>query len=188
MKFHKFVTLSLICFLSLIALPFNAHAKKVVDNNTYYTNMNIWYEHPEKIYSTNYHKGNILPIGTAVKILKQSRKAITFGDINSNVEYRIVLVKDYTNLEKEAFFARYFSEQNFLNSGEYASLSSLEKKNIAEGTIEVGMSKKAVLRAYGYPPTHRTPTTDSDTWVFWTSRMMNYSISFSNGILTKILN
>ncbi len=153
---------------------------------TYYTRMNIWYEKPQKILSTNYHKGAILPAGTEVVILKTGKK-IKFRDKAAGTEYRLVLVDDYTNLTKDEFFSRYFSKDNILNSFEYRSFSAQEKENIKNGTIEKGMSKAAVLVAYGYPPTHRTPSTASNVWKFWTSRLLTDDVHFENDRVSKIV-
>ena len=43
-----------------------------------YTAFNIWYEQPEKIYSTNFQKGTFLDAGTEVENIEQNRKQITF--------------------------------------------------------------------------------------------------------------
>ena len=32
------------------------------------------------------------------------------------------------------------------------------------------MSKDAVLMAYGYPPDHKTPKLEDDTWSYWLGR------------------
>ncbi len=42
----------------------------------YYTKINIWYEKPSKIMSTNYHKGAMIPVGTEVEIEKSNAKKI----------------------------------------------------------------------------------------------------------------
>ena len=161
-------------------------ASFAADGETYYTRMNIWYEKPEKIMSTNYHKGLILPVGTAVEILKKGKK-IKFRDKATGVEFRIILVSDYTNLTKQQFFDRYFSKDSILNSSEYRSFSAQEKENIKNGTIEKGMSKAAVLVAYGYPPSHRTPSTESNVWKFWTSRLLTDDIHFENDRISRIV-
>lgn len=156
------------------------------EGETYYTRMNIWYENPEKILSTNYHKGNILPVGSEAVILKTGKK-IKFRDKKSGTEYRLILVDDYTDLTKDEFFNRYFSKENILNSSEYRSFSGMEKDNIKNGTIEKGMSKAAVLVAYGYPPTHRTPSTTGNVWKFWTSRLLTDDVHFENDRVSSIV-
>lgn len=145
----------------------------------FYTKSNIWYEKPSKILSTNYHKGVMIPIGTEAEVIKSSRKAIQFR-IGGQV-YKIQLVKKFTTLSEAEFFDRYFSRDNVLNSSEFTSLTSEEQKAVKEGKIVSGMTKSAVLLSYGYPPTHRTPTTENDTWTYWDSRLQNFLLQFKDG-------
>ena len=49
-------------------------------------------------------------------------------------------------------------------------LSPEEQDHIEKGTVGGGMTKEAVLMAYGYPPSHRTPSLSMDTWTYWTGR------------------
>ncbi len=165
---------------------FSSAASAAAKGETYYTRMNIWYEHPEKIYSTNYHKGAILPVGTEVEILKTGSK-IKFRDKKSGTEYRLILVDDYTDISKDEFFNRYFSKDSILDGSEYRGFSSMEKENIKNGTIAKGMSKAAVLVAYGYPPTHRTPSTSGNLWKFWTSRLLTDDVHFENDRVSNIV-
>ena len=156
-------------FLSVLLLAGSGFVSALVgygaEGETYYTRMNIWHEGGKKIMSTNYHKGIIIPAGTEVEILKKGKK-IKFHDKTTGIEHKVKLVKDYTNLTQEEFFDRYFSKENILKGAQYASFSDLEKNNIKNGTLEKGMSKAAVLVAYGYPPTHRTPSLDGNSWTF----------------------
>lgn len=60
-------------------------------------------------------------------------------------------------------------------------LSKLDKKGVAEGKAIKGMTRKGVMAALGYPATHRTPSPDSDTWVYWTNRYGTVAIEFGSG-------
>lgn len=173
-------------FLSVVLLTAGLSAAAQAQEGSHFTKVNIWYEKPEKIMSTNYHKGAILPIGTEVEILKSGRKEIKFREKETGTKFRIVLVKNYTDLNEQEFFDRYFSKENILNSAEYTALSDMEKKNIKEGTLQEGMSKKAVLMAYGYPPSHRTPSTAASAWTYWKSRVISFMIEFDGDKLEDI--
>ncbi|HES59414.1 MAG TPA: hypothetical protein ENO18_03195 [Caldithrix sp.] len=48
-----------------------------------------------------------------------------------------------------------------------AGLTQSEIDNILAGTISTGMSKRAVLIAYGPPPQHKTRNTAENTWYYW---------------------
>lgn len=146
----------------------------------YYTKTNVWYEKPKKILSTNYHKGVMIPAGTEVEVISNSRKKIKFREKPSGIAFTVKLIKKFTNLNADEFFDRYFSKENVLSGSQYNSFSAMEKENIKAGTIKEDMSKEAVLMAYGYPPTHRTPSTSDNTWTYWKSRLGNFSVQFKD--------
>ena len=178
--------MGLLVFLTgMAALPAVNFAEEAA--GTYYTKFNIWYEKPEKIMSTNYHKGLIIPVGSEVEIRKRNRKEIRFYEKRSGTEFRIKLHDKYTPLDEAQFFDRYFSKENVLDSAKYKSFTDMEKENIGAGTLHEGMSKDAVLMAYGYPPTHRTPSTNGDAWTYWRSRVVYFMIQFKDGKLDRIM-
>lgn len=157
------------------------------ESGPYYTKLNIWYEKPQKILSTNYHKGTIIPAGSEVEIVKRGRKKIQFKTAKDDMEFTLHLVKKYTDLEPSEFFDRYFSLKNVLSSKEYQAFSSQEKTNVQNGIIEEGMSKQAVLMSYGYPPSHQTPSTESSNWTYWVSRFDTLVAFFKDGKLTRTM-
>ncbi len=148
----------------------------------YYTRVNIWYERPDRIYSTNYHKGSILPVGTKVKILDFNDKAITFLDEAKSQTYTIEFVSRHSRLTPQEYFERHFSEKSVLaEGGSFSKFTDKEKANIKAGTVVPGMSAPAVVMAYGYPPSHRTPDLGADIWRYWSNRIMSFKIVFNEG-------
>jgi len=163
-----------------------AHSGEDVAGQIYYTAANIWYENPEKILSTNYHRGTILPVGTKVRVDEVKGKKIRFGDGHGQ-EFEITFMEKHSSriVDLWAYFRRYFSRDNPLQGRPYEGFSKSERRNIKMGEIEVGMSKEAVLMAYGYPPAHRTPSLESDQWVYWINRFVNKTVVFQNGRVLK---
>ncbi len=155
------------------------------ETGDFYTQVNIWYEKPDNIKSTNYHKGVMIPAGTQVEVLK-SGKNIQFKDKLSGMIFKIEKVKKFTNVSNEELFSRYFSKENILDSNKYRSFSAAEKEAVKMGKIEKGMSRDAVIVAYGYPPTHRTPFLEQESWTYWDSRLINFMILFrDNKVVSK---
>jgi hypothetical protein len=146
----------------------------------YYTKVNIWYEKPEEISTTNYHKGAMLPVGSLVEIMGWEDEEIRFYDLKTGTKFRLVQVKKYMAITLDELFARYFSKDSVLESAIYANLTPMEKENIRVGSLAVGMSRDAVIMAYGYPPTHRTATLEAATWTFWKSRFSDFQIRFDD--------
>ncbi len=73
-------------------------------------------------------------------------------------------------------FDRTFTMQSFeqLTNG----LKDQEVLNIKRGTIQKGMSKKAVLISWGYPPFHRNPDLAHNEWHYWRTRTQMKSVLF----------
>ena len=66
-------------------------------------------------------------------------------------------------------------------------LSEIDRKGIRTGKAYVGMSKDGVRIALGYPAAHRTPSLDSDTWIYWENRHRRLMIRFNqDGKVTRI--
>jgi hypothetical protein len=49
---------------------------------------------------------------------------------------------------------------------------------IKHGTVLNGMSKSAVLVAYGYPPEHRTGSIYSSTRIYWSNKFNTFRVCF----------
>ena len=58
------------------------------------------------------------------------------------------------------------------------SLGALDRRGIKDGRAKVGMTKKGVRIALGYPARHRTPSLDDNVWTFWRNRWTMRTITF----------
>ena len=59
-----------------------------------------------------------------------------------------------------------------------AGMSEKEIEAIRKGIILNGMSKKAVLISYGYPPEHRTRSHESNVWIYWKNKLTSFEVCF----------
>ena len=57
-------------------------------------------------------------------------------------------------------------------------MTDKEIEGIKKGVIKIGMSKKAALVSYGYPPEHKTNNLDKDVWLYWMNRFQSKAIHF----------
>ncbi len=145
---------------------------------TFYTRVNIWYENPRSIPSTNFHRGGRIPAGTPVKILGMQDPQITFLDEATGL-MTLSHVRRHTRIPFETWFENMFSETDPKGpETPYADFSETERRAIAQGTIVPGMRRAAVLMAYGYPPSHRTPDLDGDRWIYWRDRRTLAHVDF----------
>jgi len=177
---------------------FSAQSAEQVSGKTFYTTANIWYERQSRIESTNYHKGAILPIGTRVKIIEVFdgtttpsdppifNRFVRFDD-ESGQSYKLLFMPRHAKEDMTVWdiFRQYFSENNPMGEGgAFKALTAEEQKSVMAGEITVGMSKTAVIMAYGYPPGHRTPSLKLDKWVYWENRFKTRTVAFSDDKVT----
>ena len=187
--FTKQQVIVVFCILSvaLLCIVPGALAEKDIAGKTFFTKANMWFESPVKIYSTNYHKGAILPAGTKVVIKKVGFKDIKFTD-DDGIDYRIVYVKRHSpGVSVWDHFDRYFSEEDPMRSGgPFEKFTKAEQEHIEMGEIAEGMSKDAVIMAYGYPPPIKTPKLKSRSWIFMLNRFATKAVMFKDDKLVKI--
>ena len=60
----------------------------------------------------------------------------------------------------------------------YANLSAVDQEGIKTGKATLGMSKQGVMIALGYPAKSKTPSPESDTWVYWKGRFNMLTVTF----------
>ena len=178
--------------VALLALFSSACQSRVKDaseltGEPFFTAINIRYEHPERIYTTNYRVGAMIPVGTKVTMGEIRSRRIHFS--TEKGEFTIEFVKKHSKpkLSLMDVFNQYFSRENPLReNGPFSEFTVSEQGNIRKGKIAVCMSKSAVLMAYGYPPSHRTPSLDSDIWRYWESRLQKWRVFFQDGKVMEI--
>ncbi len=162
------------------AKPAN-ESKKVRESQTYFTRVNIWYEHPEKVLAINYQRGLILPVNTKVGIVKRTRNLIVFRDLSTNQRFTLINTK-HTRKTSAELFKVYFSSTSI----DLGRFSPSEQENIKNATVAVGMSKAAVVAACGYPPAHRTPSLNAELWTYWIARFRTRSVRFSGDTVAEV--
>ena len=103
--FTKIAIISLVFLGSVAPGLFAQEAGK-----NYFTKVNIWYEEPGRIYTTNYHRGTIIPMGTKVQLVSINKKEIKFTF--DGVTYAIVYMPKHASQPLEKMFENYFSEKD----------------------------------------------------------------------------
>ena len=193
--FSRFLILLVVFFVSInTAFAFGdeddedeefSKPKASIEGQIRYTTTNIWYERPGKILIL-FHAGAMLPVGTKIILGDMNRKAVKFAD-ESGTKFRIYTRK-YYRLTGSKMAELLFSKKNPLaKGGKFHKFSKMEQKQINLGQIKKGMSKQAVIMAYGYPPTHVNPSIESDSWQLWKTRWNKLQVTFENGKVSRIL-
>jgi hypothetical protein len=136
------------------------------------------------ISDANWGQLPMIPAGTPIKV-------VSYGWNRASVEidgkpYRIG--QDYGR--KEEPLEKYISKL-IVKSDPKAKVAAYPEKiraAVREGRILPGMTREQVIIAAGYPPTHRTPSLDSQVWNMWQSRAGRYEVYWTTkGTVDKIV-
>lgn len=151
-----------------------------------YTACNIWYERPSVVWCINYKRGTIIPAGTPVKDLRigkgvsgtrRDKPTMFFTTATDGKEFQLhfdplahpkLSIRDYA---KRMFTTKTFAE---LTKG----MTANEIGAIKEGKLKVGMSKKAVIVSWGYPPERKTKSLEENEWIYWIWRFQKKTVFF----------
>jgi hypothetical protein len=158
--------------------------------HTYYTRVNFWHEYKRHL-TTNYQRGVFVPVNSRVNLTPVMYRDVprrrmdeiaelTVRLLDSQTTIRIMNVRRHAKVSLNEVVYRMFSP-------EPVDLSVFDDQMqllIKSGTLRRGMTKYQVLLARGYPPGHETPSLESDTWTYWSSRFSSHILVFSNGLLT----
>ena len=147
----------------------------------YYTQVTMQYE-KGKYRTTNYRVGTFVTANTEVELLEVTPKVVKLKLLPGNQELLIVNVPKHTGDDIYQAFDKLLAKTKVIIS----QFSSLEKKNIKEGTVAKGMSKQAVKVAIGYPPITRTNSLESDAWTYWSNRFRTFIVHFENNKVIRI--
>ena len=162
---------------------FSGCSSVVVDatkGQTYYTQFSLFYE--GGIYKTvNYRIGTLLPINTPVVFL-DSNDAVIRVKLPDGANLRLLNIAKFSRDTLPDEFTRTLGREPV----DLAKFSPKERENILEGSVQVGMSKEAVIKAMGYPPAFRTPSLDMNQWRYWKNRYGTLLVFFVDGKVSNI--
>jgi hypothetical protein len=131
--------------------------------------------------TTNYARGNIVPINTPVKLVSMSGSKLTLRRLDSGQEIKVENEEKFTRKSIPEIAA-------LMLSTEKTPIEMLPEEvasAVRNGDMRKGMTKELVLLARGHPPAHETPSLDNDRWVYWSSRFVKQTIVFINGRLSE---
>lgn len=115
----------------------------------------------------------VIPVNTQVKMKKWRRGFILLTKDGKNIYYDVD--KRRTKMTGEEYFTNVLTKNK---ETDLSSFSKLDKKGIKEGKVQLGMSRKAVRIAYGYPSPHATPDIKGSIWTFWRNKFGRTQLTF----------
>lgn len=148
---------------------------------TYYTQFVIRFEKGTHL-TTNYRRGASIPVNTPVKLLNITSKTIEVQVDNPSQKLLVKNVEKHTGDDIYREFDKLFAKKKV----DLSKFTALERTQIDNGTVAIGMTKNAVIVAIGYPPITETPNLDSNTWVYWKGRFDKFDVHFKDGKVSKI--
>jgi hypothetical protein len=172
----------LLGLVAVLALSWAAVSLAADDDQVYFAQQ-TFYAEKGKYIATNYHVGTLIPINSRVKIVDVGNNSmkIELPDLG-NMEVKIENVNKYTQKTMEEIKDRMFG----MNQVDLKKFPKDVQESIKSGQLVMGMTKQAVLLAYGYPPAHATPSTDMNQWTYWKNRWNRIILDFDGDKLRSI--
>ena len=149
-----------------------------------YTLVNL---HPDegrsRLYAVNYQQAGLIPVCTQVQYVSLDRKKFVFRVAGSGREYTYINHKA-AGEPFENHLGRFFGPN--CPKSEVDALKGVDMEGVRMGRPLVGMSRRAVVLALGWPPRHVNPMYESPTWKYWRSRFDTFNVLF--GVDGRVLN
>jgi hypothetical protein len=155
-----------------------------------YTCCNLHYVKDE-ITDANYLRGDVLPLGTRVRIVEVRKDRVRF-EVPGHATMTLVFRGD----DERAFDV--YLDRIFVADDPYARLPKLAdtgqerfesdrlRRAIEEGDVEPGMTRAQVLLALGYPPADRTPSLDAPKWTYLAGRDDAFEVYFEGDAVARV--
>ncbi len=179
--------------LSLLALGCFTSAATAAEERVVYNKYNIHSQYAKGLYKASYANyvdpgagHTIFPPGTPLRVGKISAKKIEFFAQKDGAEQRIAFEFHEPRMEMGAEeYLELITSPSPISLGE---LSATEREGVDSGKARIGMSRKAVMTALGYPAKHKTPSLESPSWVYWTNRFGTLRVDFDqNGKVVSVV-
>jgi len=152
----------------------------MTESQPLYTAHNIWYEKADRVFAINYKKGIIIPAGspvTDVRAVPGGTPALHFAVPEIGVRVTVHLQPKFSpGVTIDALRDRTLTPKPWAELVE--GLDAREVESVRNAVVLTGISKRAVLAAYGYPPEHATPSLESGVWTYWMNRFIKKELRF----------
>jgi len=131
--------------------------------------------------TTNYRKGILIPVNTLFTLVEVDDENIVLKSADGK-ELILANVRPFSGESVAGIYERTLGVQPL----DLSSFTDAERKAIAYGGVEVGMTKEAVVVALGYPPKHKTPSLTDNQWRYWQNRTNTFLVIFEENKIKLI--
>jgi len=181
---NKKMAIALACVALAFASP-SLFAQTFKRGEILYTQTVLHWE-KQQMSAANFLVGSFLPHGSAVKVVACNQNRLEFKLLSTGETFYYKFQKQAGEPLKDHL------KKIFATSWDPAtvtSMSAIDQKGVAEGTSYVGMSKKGVTIALGYPPHKENPNLVAPVWTYWKNKYNRIKVVFDeNGIVMEIIN
>lgn len=154
-----------------------------VEGETYHMRHNLRYEAGKPWPTTNYWTDTsiLIPINSKVTLVDLSKSSMKIRVEKTNTTLVIENVKQHSQKDMAEI------AKNMLTRTPVPIEKFDEKmaKNIRNGILALGMTKEQVIMTRGFPPGHKTPSLEVDSWTYWNNRFVTHLLVFEDGELAK---
>lgn len=124
----------------------------------------------------------VIPANTKVKIdPNYSGRRMLITEVNTKREIVFEYNAKHMGMSEEQYVKLITSPQPVSLDG----FSELDKKGIAAGEAYVGMTRKGVMTALGYPATYLTSSIDNKIWTYCANRFNRILVEFDDSGIVK---
>jgi len=148
----------------------------------YYTQFSLFTE-KNVFRTTNYRKGALVPINTAVVLDSINTAKAELRLVNGNAPLTIENVPKHTVDDIQTAFKKIVAPRKL----DLDIFTEEEQEAILAGQVRRGMGRRAVLAAIGYPPQVETPSLESNEWTYWTNRFNKFIVRFKGGKVDAVV-
>ena len=135
-------------------------------------------EQNQRLYVVNYQQPGRIKVCTKVKIEKLNRKKMIFRIAESNRKYEYLHHRKAAPEGFDENIKKYFGPE--CPQAEIDAMSAVNKEGIEKGRTKVGMTRRGVIIAIGYPPEHVTPDREYDEWSYWMNKFVTHRLVFGD--------
>ena len=185
--FRKTIILTLLCLAAFLGackkeIKPEELAAGIQLGKVYYLQFSLFQEQ-NNFRTTNYRKGILIPINTAVSLVSINSEKAELKLVGTGQPLTIENVPKHTMDDIQTAFKKIAGPHKV----DLDLFTDAEQADILEGQVKKGMGRRAVLAAIGYPPQIETSSLESNDWTYWSSRFNRFIVHFKNGKVEKIV-
>lgn len=149
----------------------------------YYMRHCLKYEAGKSWETTNYwtDKSILVPINSKVTLTSLGSKSMQIKIEKTGQVLTIENVQKYSQKEMAAIAKAMLTRTPV----PIEKFDEKVAKNIRNGILALGMTKEQVVMTRGYPPGHKTPSLEIDSWTYWDNRFVTHALVFQDDVLTR---